>query len=115
MSRKLLGLPLLGILLSSLGGNGHPPTPPVIAPGNYASLIDYLQQHIPREMAEHRVPGLPIALVDGQELIWTLPLNEQTKLSPLLFMQYLGKEAGASPIVDRRMQRVRGTQLEYSF
>ncbi|WP_259697748.1 serine hydrolase [Pseudomonas protegens] len=70
MSPKLLGLPLLGILLSSLGCNGQPPAPPVIAPGDYASIISYLKQYIPREMAEHRVPGLSIALVDGQELIW---------------------------------------------
>lgn len=52
---------------------------------------------------------------NGLDLEWTLPLNEQTKLSTLLSLQYLGKEAGDSPIVDRRMQTVLGTQLEYSF
>ncbi|MGC5699170.1 beta-lactamase family protein [Pseudomonas sp. NFXW11] len=70
MSAKLLGLPLLGILLGSLGCNGPAPVPPSIAAGDYASIIRYLKQHIPREMAEHQVPGLSIALVDGQELIW---------------------------------------------
>ncbi|NBF06464.1 MipA/OmpV family protein [Pseudomonas sp. Fl5BN2] len=51
----------------------------------------------------------------GADLAWTLPLNEQTKLSTLLSMKYLSKEAGDSPIVDRRMQTSIGTQIEYSF
>ncbi|MGC5699171.1 MipA/OmpV family protein [Pseudomonas sp. NFXW11] len=51
----------------------------------------------------------------GGDLTWSLPLNEQTKLSTQLSMQYLGKEAGNSPIVDRRLQTVLGTQIEYSF
>lgn len=70
MSRKLLGLPLVGILLSNFGCNGQPPAPPSIAPGDYASIIGYLKQYIPQQMAEHQVPGLSIALVDGQQLIW---------------------------------------------
>ncbi|MCO7572806.1 beta-lactamase family protein [Pseudomonas chlororaphis] len=70
MSPKLLHLPLLGVLLGSLGCHGQPPAPPTIGRGDYASIIGYLKQYIPREMAEHRVPGLSIALVDGQELIW---------------------------------------------
>lgn len=70
MSRKLLGLPLVGLLLSNLGCNGQPPAPPPIAPGDYASIIGYLKQYIPQQMAEHQVPGLSIALVDGQQLIW---------------------------------------------
>ncbi|UVL75287.1 MipA/OmpV family protein [Pseudomonas protegens] len=51
----------------------------------------------------------------GADLAWTLPLNEQTKVSTLLSMKYLSKEAGDSPIVDRRMQTSIATQLEYSF
>ncbi|MGZ0785462.1 MipA/OmpV family protein [Pseudomonas saponiphila] len=51
----------------------------------------------------------------GGDLTWSLPLNEQTKLSTQLSMQYLSKEAGNSPIVDRRLQTVLGTQIEYSF
>ena len=43
MSRKLLGLPLVGLLLSNLGCNGQPPAPPPIAPGDYASIIGYLK------------------------------------------------------------------------
>ncbi|WP_025128198.1 serine hydrolase [Pseudomonas sp. PH1b] len=70
MSRKRLGLPLVGLLLSNLGCNGQPPAPPPIAPGDYASIIGYLKQYIPQQMAEHQVPGLSIALVDGQQLIW---------------------------------------------
>ncbi|NBF06465.1 serine hydrolase [Pseudomonas sp. Fl5BN2] len=70
MSAKLLGLPLLGILLGSLGCNQQPALAPPIEPGDYASIIRYLKQYIPQEMARHQVPGLSIALVDGQELIW---------------------------------------------
>lgn len=70
MSRKLLGLPLVGLLLSNLGCNGQPPAPPPIATGDYASIIGYLKQYIPQQMADHQVPGLSIALVDGQQLIW---------------------------------------------
>lgn len=51
----------------------------------------------------------------GADLTWTLPLNEQTKLSTQLSMDYLGKKAADSPIVDRRLQTVLSTQIEYSF
>jgi outer membrane scaffolding protein for murein synthesis (MipA/OmpV family) len=51
----------------------------------------------------------------GADLAWTLPINEQTKVSTLLSMKYLSKEAGDSPIVERRMQTGIATQLEYSF
>ncbi|MFJ7146454.1 serine hydrolase domain-containing protein [Pseudomonas protegens] len=95
MSPKLLGLPLLGILLSNLSCNGQPPPPPVIAPGDYASIIGYLKQYIPREMAEHQVPGLSIALVDGQELIWARGFGFADKARGLQVTENTAFRAGA--------------------
>ncbi|MGY2402058.1 serine hydrolase domain-containing protein [Pseudomonas sp. SDO5271_S396] len=70
MLRTLRGIPLLGCLLGSLGCHGQPPAPPSIPKGDYSAIIRYLQTRIPREMARQHVPGLSIALVNGQELIW---------------------------------------------
>ncbi|WOE82228.1 serine hydrolase domain-containing protein [Pseudomonas protegens] len=95
MSPKLLGLPLLGILLSSLGCNGQPPAPPVIAPGDYASIISYLKQYIPREMTEYQVPGLSIALVDGQQLIWARGFGVADKARGLQVTENTAFRAGA--------------------
>ncbi len=38
--------------------------------GNYGEVIDYLQRHIRREMERQDVPGLALALVDDQQLVW---------------------------------------------
>ena len=70
MFRTLRGIPLLGCLLGTLGCHGQPPAPPPIPKGDYGAIIRYLQARIPREMAQENVPGLSIALVNGQELIW---------------------------------------------
>ena len=70
MFRTLRGIPLLGCLLGSIGCQGQPPAPPPIAKGDYSAIIRYLQARIPRDMARENVPGLSIALVNGQELIW---------------------------------------------
>lgn len=70
MLRTLRGIPLLGCLLGSLGCHGQPPAPPPIPKGDYSAIIRYLQTRIPQEMARANVPGLSIALVNGQELIW---------------------------------------------
>jgi CubicO group peptidase (beta-lactamase class C family) len=70
MLRTLRGIPLLGCLLGSIGCHGQPPAPPRIPKGDYSAIIRYLQTRIPREMARDQVPGLSIALVNGQELIW---------------------------------------------
>ncbi|AZC18927.1 serine hydrolase [Pseudomonas sp. CMR5c] len=95
MSAKLFGLPLLGILLSNLGCNGQPPTPPSIAQGDYASIIRYLKQYIPQQMAEHQVPGLSIALVDGQELIWARGFGFADKERGLQVTENTAFRAGA--------------------
>ena len=70
MFRTLRGIPLLGCLLGSVGCHVQPPAPPPIQKGDYGAIIRYLQARIPREMAREQVPGLSIALVNGQELIW---------------------------------------------
>lgn len=70
MFRTLRGIPLLGCLLGTLGCHGQSPAPPPIPKGDYGAIIRYLQARIPREMGRENVPGLSIALVNGQELIW---------------------------------------------
>lgn len=70
MFRTLRGIPLLGCLLGSIGCHGQPSAPPPIVKGDYSAIIRYLQARIPQEMARENVPGLSIALVNGQELIW---------------------------------------------
>ena len=70
MFRTLRGIPLLGCLLGSIGCHVQPPAPPPIPKGDYGAIIRYLQTRIPQEMARENVPGLSIALVNGQELIW---------------------------------------------
>ena len=70
MLRTLRGLPLLGCLLGSIGCHGQSPAPPSIPKGDYSAIIRYLQTRIPRDMAQDNIPGLSIALVNGQELIW---------------------------------------------
>lgn len=51
----------------------------------------------------------------GGDLTWSLPLSEHLELSTVLAVQYLDKEAADSPIVDRRLQTLLATQIEYSF
>ncbi|UOP10616.1 serine hydrolase domain-containing protein [Pseudomonas palleroniana] len=71
MFRTLRSIPLLGCLLSSIGCHGQPPAPPPIQKGDYGAIIRYLQTRIPQDMARDNVAGLSIALVNGQELLWT--------------------------------------------
>lgn len=85
MLRTLRGLPLLGCLLGSIGCQGQSPAPPPIPKGDYSAIIRYLQTRIPRDMAQANVPGLSIALVNGQELIWTrgFGMADKTKGLPV--------------------------------
>ncbi|MBT2372226.1 serine hydrolase domain-containing protein [Pseudomonas fluorescens] len=70
MFRTLRSIPLLGCLLGSIGCHAQPPAAPSVTKGDYGAIIRYLQNRIPLEMARSNVPGLSIALVNGQELIW---------------------------------------------
>ncbi|WP_337056808.1 serine hydrolase domain-containing protein [Pseudomonas sp. USHLN015] len=66
-----LRLPLLGCLLGSAGCQGLPSTPtPDIRQGDYSELIVFLQKHIRQQMQAHEIPGLALALVDDQRVIW---------------------------------------------
>jgi len=70
MFRTLRSIPLLGCLLGSIGCHAQPSAAPPISKGDYGAIIRYLQNRIPLEMARYNVPGLSVALVNGQELIW---------------------------------------------
>ncbi|MGE7955184.1 MipA/OmpV family protein [Pseudomonas sp. NPDC089530] len=65
-----------------------------------------------RFSAYHAKGGM---LSQGGDLTWSLPLNANTSLSTVLAVDYLGKEAGDSPIVDKRLQTSLAATLEYSF
>ncbi|TFF14150.1 MipA/OmpV family protein [Pseudomonas sp. BCA14] len=52
---------------------------------------------------------------NGMNLVWSLPINEHTRFSTLLDVQYLADEAGKSPIVERRLQTSVMAGVEYTF
>lgn len=52
---------------------------------------------------------------NGLNLVWSVPIDENISFATMLDMQYLAKEAGKSPIVDRRLQTAVMGQIEYSF
>lgn len=67
-SPRTLGL---AIPLLALAACATPPSPPAhLAPGDYRYVEEYLSWHIPRQMKKHNVPGVSIALVDDQRVIW---------------------------------------------
>ncbi|MNJ37389.1 MltA-interacting protein MipA [compost metagenome] len=51
----------------------------------------------------------------GMNLTWAVPISKNTTFSTLLDVQYLSKEAGDSPIVERRLQSAVVGKLEYTF
>lgn len=54
-------------------------------------------------------------LSQGGDLTWTLPINAHTSVATVLAVDYLSKEAGDSPIVDKRLQTSLAASVEYSF
>lgn len=70
MLGTLRSITLLGCLLGSVGCHRQPPAPPPIPKGDYSAIIRYLQTRIVQDMAREHIPGLSIALVNGQELLW---------------------------------------------
>ncbi|MBT2372227.1 MipA/OmpV family protein [Pseudomonas fluorescens] len=52
---------------------------------------------------------------NGMTLVWSLPINEHTRFSTLLDVQYLANEAGNSPIVERRLQTSVMGVIDYTF
>ena len=63
----------IGTLLAAIGGcQGLPPAaPPTVAEGDYVAVIDYLARRIPYDMNALDVPGLSIAIVDDQRVVWS--------------------------------------------
>jgi outer membrane scaffolding protein for murein synthesis (MipA/OmpV family) len=51
----------------------------------------------------------------GADVTWTLPVNDQWRVSTVLAVQYLANDAADSPIVERRMQTSLAGQVAYTF
>uniref|UniRef100_UPI000363B2F3 serine hydrolase domain-containing protein n=1 Tax=Pseudomonas asplenii TaxID=53407 RepID=UPI000363B2F3 len=96
MFRSLCTLFLIGFLLGSTGCNGQPPVPPpILAKGDYSGIIRYLRERIPEEMAEQNVPGLSIALVADQEVIWARGFGYADKADGVRVTNHTAFRAGA--------------------
>ena len=63
-------LPLLVSVAALAGCASAPMRPVTIARGDYGQTQTYASELIQYEMARHRVPGLSIALVDDQRVVW---------------------------------------------
>lgn len=64
-------LPVL-LLLVMLAGCASPPVrPQTLVPGEYGYLKEQMAWLIRKEMAKNNVQGLSIALVDGQQVVWS--------------------------------------------
>ena len=70
---SLARLIAIGSLFVAVGGcQGLPPAAPAtIQKGDYAAVVDYLTERIPYEMDVSKVPGLSIAVVDDQRIVWS--------------------------------------------
>ena len=69
LSTRLLLLVVTFLWILS-GCNHAPPRPATRVPGDYRYVEQYLEWYIPRLMQKHQVPGVSIALVDGQKIVW---------------------------------------------
>ncbi|MFF7058038.1 serine hydrolase domain-containing protein [Achromobacter spanius] len=63
----------IGSLLLAAGGcqSLPPAAPATIAKGDYAAVLAYLAQRIPYDMGAAKVPGVSIAIVDDQRIVWS--------------------------------------------
>lgn len=62
---------LLSLLTLASGCGERTPQPqPEIRQGDYQAVIEQLRQRIPALMDKNHVPGLSLALIDGQALVW---------------------------------------------
>ncbi len=52
------------------GCSHAPQRPATLVPGDYRYVEEYLEWYIPQLMKKHQVPGVSIALVDGQKIVW---------------------------------------------
>ncbi|HEX9625914.1 MAG TPA: serine hydrolase domain-containing protein [Acidiferrobacterales bacterium] len=69
MLKSLISVGLAAALALS-GCARAPERPADLAVGDYRYLRDYLSWYIPEQMAKHDVPGVSIALVDGDRVVW---------------------------------------------
>ncbi len=56
------------VALALAGCSAAPVKPAKLAPGDYRYVEDYLRWYIPKQLKKYDVPGLSIALVEGQTL-----------------------------------------------
>ena len=63
-------LPLSLCLTALVGCAGAPTRPTTVARGDYGQTQAYATELIQHEIAKHSVPGLSIALVDDQRIVW---------------------------------------------
>lgn len=90
---SLSRLVAVGMLLVAAGGcQGVPPgAPPTIAQGDYDAVVGYLAARIPYDMNASSVPGLSIAIVDDQRVVWSTgfgyadPLRHRSATSDTLY------------------------------
>ena len=69
-SSARLSLLVVVSLWTLTGCSYAPPRPAAPTPGDYRYAEEYLEWYIPRLMKKHQVPGVSIALVDGQKIVW---------------------------------------------
>ena len=63
---------VLGALLAFAGGcQACRRPPPAISKGDYHAVVSYLSKRISHDLSALDVPGLSIALVDDQKLVWS--------------------------------------------
>lgn len=61
----------VALLCGLYGCATTPQRPEIIEKGNYQAVKEYLSKRIEKEMRDHDVQGLSIALVDDDKVIWT--------------------------------------------
>ncbi|PTW98963.1 serine hydrolase [Achromobacter mucicolens] len=60
------------LLFAVVGCQGLPPAAPAkIGKGDYAAVVNYLAERIPYEMGVSDVPGVSIAIVADQRIVWS--------------------------------------------
>jgi CubicO group peptidase (beta-lactamase class C family) len=85
---------IIGVLLLVTGCASAPPKrPPIPAAGDYAGLIAFLQEFIPKELRAGKAQCASIALVDDQRVIWSAGFGNATTASP-------------TPATDRTLYRI---------
>lgn len=57
--------------LTLLGCSSQPPVKPKQVIGNYDYAIEYMRWLVPELLDEHDTPAVSLALIDGQNLIWS--------------------------------------------